>query len=646
MRNLQEIRDFGANAAEYDALLERCFQEHPIFGKVLYDQHCLILGRKGSGKTAICKKIIRLQQSHNNILAVEYDFTHYPWEYHNLMAVSSAADTERYLHSWRYFILISLAKILFKSERSAIESKAYKKIKQFLIDTYGSLDPDLTRIFEPRRRIRGLKSLGVSIMSSGIEAEVDEVDMKSLPRMFQEVNSTLQDLMVEALNPECHYFICFDSLDMNFEPGSPDYENRLICLLRVARDFTYESLAAGRSLKVLVFLRSDIYDKLTFNDRNKITRSFALEVDWDKPYQDVTLKSLMERRFAEVLEIESEGAWEQIFDESVGMVAHPTKYAYILDHTFLRPRDIIEFCNCILKVYKFRVREKKGGKELNKFTSEDVYHARLEYSKYFHDEIVDEIHQQYPDYEVYFEMLRFIGYQFFSRAAFMEAYDAWKERLKSMKQVDEILQDLYDISVIGVTRDLTKGLSKARYDFKYMNSKVSFNRFYEHFSAHWGLTSFLDLKRDQPSAGFESLDPNITGSLNVEFLEKESGLPTTILATTGNGIIRVRWSVQGSTVTALAGDWRVNAYFESMGPGAQQELEVITVPVKSGGYSSIPYPSFSYQVDIPVSGHTASGHITAGVYKLTTSVSLILPDGTPAAIVGYNEHPLLQFYES
>ena len=38
MRNLQEIRDFGANAAEYDALLERCFQEHPIFGKVLYDQ--------------------------------------------------------------------------------------------------------------------------------------------------------------------------------------------------------------------------------------------------------------------------------------------------------------------------------------------------------------------------------------------------------------------------------------------------------------------------------------------------------------------------------------------------------------------------------------------------------------------------------
>ena len=641
MKNLEEINHFGANAAEDDSLLVRCFQSHPIFQKVLPDEHFLILGRKGSGKTAICKEIMRLREKQDDILSVEYDFTRYPWDYHKLMVVASDAEQERYLHSWRYLILLSLAKILLNLDRSQPNSDTLNKIKQFVIDTYGSVDPDITKIFEPGKQIKGLKSLGISVMGTGGQVEVDKLEMKNLPRMFQDVNSTLQRLIIESLNPTYHYYVCFDGLDIGFKPGSLEYQQRLIGLILAARDFTKAGLDSDHSLKVLIFLRSDIYKNyLFFEDKNKITRTYALEIEWDKPYQGVTLKSMMERRFAEVLEINTDGAWEQIFDESEGMGVHPTKYAYVLDHTFLRPRDMIEFCNCTLNVYKHRLKDKNELAQQNKFSSEDIYSARLEYSEYLYNEIVDEIYQQYPDYAVYFEILRSIGYQLFSRAAFFEAYELWKERLKPLKPADEILEHLFEISVIGFARDLADGLSKARYIFRYMDSTAHFNRFYEHFSVHWGLTGFLELKRDQPSKGFVSIDPNISGNITVTVLDANNS-PTSILSTTMPGKLRVNWSVSGATVLALEGDWQVSAYLESIGPGSERTISPVSVPMKSGVYSSIPYPSFSYKLDISL-----PDGIPAGLYKLVIVIAFVLPDGVTRPIVGYNEDQLLQFYSA
>lgn len=58
MKSLNEVASFGGIDAEADALLDECFQDHEAYLKVLSHERPLVLGRKGSGKTAIFRKII------------------------------------------------------------------------------------------------------------------------------------------------------------------------------------------------------------------------------------------------------------------------------------------------------------------------------------------------------------------------------------------------------------------------------------------------------------------------------------------------------------------------------------------------------------------------------------------------------------
>src|SRR5262245_24648124 len=142
MKDLKDINDFGANSAEDDQLLAQCFQSHPAFQKVFSekDRHFLILGRKGSGKTAIYKKITRLPDERDDVFSAGYTFKDYPWQYHNSMIMPSAAEQEKFLHSWRYFILLSLAKLVLNHDNSLplpSSRDSYNKVEQFVKDTYG-----------------------------------------------------------------------------------------------------------------------------------------------------------------------------------------------------------------------------------------------------------------------------------------------------------------------------------------------------------------------------------------------------------------------------------------------------------------------------------------------------------------------------
>jgi hypothetical protein len=239
-----------------------------------------------------------------------------------------------------------------------------------------------------------------------------------------------------------------------------------------------------------VFLRSDIYhNSLLFEDKNKITDTYGIELEWEKMDRNSTLKSLMERRFSQVLEIPEEGAWEKVFDETSQMKGHQTKYQHIIDRTFRRPRDIIKFCNCILNVYKTRRRSNE------KFTNEDVNLARQEYSKYLRDEIYDEIYKYYPDFKYYFEILQQIGYQHFTMDNFLDAYKTWKPQLSENISPRDILERLFEFSIIGFYKAGGSGYGGSEYVFKYLNQRTEFNRSADRFRVHWGLIDALGLKQ-------------------------------------------------------------------------------------------------------------------------------------------------------
>ena len=153
-------------------------------------------GEEGSGKTAIFKRLITTREP--TVFAFGHTFDDYPWHHHDLQAQAGVPEERRYIHSWQYLILLGLAKILLNVDQSqpwgeeAFE--ALGDIEAFVVDSYGSRDPDLTQLFQPEKQLRFKGALKLGVAS--IEGE--SVLVKELPLHVQEVNRSMQRAVLAA----------------------------------------------------------------------------------------------------------------------------------------------------------------------------------------------------------------------------------------------------------------------------------------------------------------------------------------------------------------------------------------------------------------------------------------------------------------
>jgi hypothetical protein len=213
--------------------LLRAFEDHEAYFDVLERRRHMIIGRKGSGKTAIFKKIITTRSP--AFFSYGHTLSDYPWHHHELQARVGIPDFDKYTHSWKYLILLSAAKIALNQDQSLpVDSAGMEemlRLEAFVVDTYGSRDPDLTQTFSPTKELR-LKphfELNWKILRAGISPEA--VPVTELPTIVQEVNSAFLRTVLRCLNPQHSYYIAFDQLDLGFDKRSAEYANRLIGLL-------------------------------------------------------------------------------------------------------------------------------------------------------------------------------------------------------------------------------------------------------------------------------------------------------------------------------------------------------------------------------------------------------------------------------
>lgn len=483
MAALSDVKDFGAIDADSDALLREAFQDHPAYQDGRSHRRFLITGRKGSGKTAIFKKLIT-ERSYSTF-SFGHTFEDYPWHYHDLQAEIGVPEEHRYTHSWKYLILLSLGKLLLNQDQSQPWSEdsfeSLRRLEDFVVDSYGSRDPDLTQLFIPGKELH-LKGV---LRTPVIEVTGERLMVSSLPKHVQEVNRAVTADVLECLNPANDYFVCFDQLDLGFDPVNPKYAQRLIGLILAARELTQAAREATKRMSVLVFLREDIYELLQFEDKNKITDNYLSSISWDESEGEFTLASLMEKRFRVTLN-ETTLQWSDVFDEEKQMPSRQTKYAHICDRTFLRPRDIIKFCNEILESHKDR------DPQDNQFRNEDIHSARDGYSEYLLRELDDEIHKHLPEYREYLELLKIIGTTDFSRGTFEEAWNARPSLANSQMNPTQVLRDLFEFSVIGYLKPGGRG-GGSKYVWRYLDPRARFTEESEVYRVHAGFKEALDL---------------------------------------------------------------------------------------------------------------------------------------------------------
>jgi hypothetical protein len=96
MKTLQEVETFGSTDADNDSILLQSFEDHEAYQDVVALRRQMIIGKKGSGKTAIFKNLITTKEP--DFFCFGHTFSDYAWHCHELQARIGIPDFDKYTH--------------------------------------------------------------------------------------------------------------------------------------------------------------------------------------------------------------------------------------------------------------------------------------------------------------------------------------------------------------------------------------------------------------------------------------------------------------------------------------------------------------------------------------------------------------------
>jgi energy-coupling factor transporter ATP-binding protein EcfA2 len=299
--------DLGTIDAEGDARLGDYFVTTPYVQSVYLGRRTLFLGRKGSGKSAVFTQLERILSDRglqDRVEVVKITPDQYAWSALKSYREQGILPEQAHSNAWKLTLAIEIAGRLSSSERQwSKETKGRVEIlKSFLTSNFGELRPELVK--SATAILRNLRSLNLSAFGFGLGVDVASPD--DIP-ITPAVISALYEV-IGSIAQEQPILIGLDRLDDSWD-GSPESQSLMIGLLKASKDINDEfgtPMLSARGVRVITFLRSDIYDSLRFDDKDK-HRATEQNILWTM----TELSEMLQRRLpAEVTvdELFSDGA--------------------------------------------------------------------------------------------------------------------------------------------------------------------------------------------------------------------------------------------------------------------------------------------------------------------------------------------------
>jgi hypothetical protein len=491
--SLESLDSFGDLAAEDDFQPE-FFVQSSAWHRIRGGKKPIAIGRKGSGKTSLRLALLEEAQHKPLLFAADLTFRDYPWRTHNSVFDSSVGKRARYVETWLFLILVELAKLAVGEDQAQplnADTQPYvAAIRQFVRENWGHLSFEHHDIFR-KRRYKVTKTLDPSALGVKIGSiEWADVDMGQLGGELRNVNKWLKSMLERVIRDDAEYWIVFDELDPEFQPGDEEYEASLTGLLLAVRDFRAWSKAslAGRGM-AMALLRDDIYDELHFQDKNKISDSLVEELRWSEGISATdSMKPVIDERIRFFLGTSIDDPFALVFGDNETQM-HVRIYRYMAGLTYTRPRDLIKYCNLALR------QAQHNRKITRSITGGDVIGARRPFSSYLHKELDDEIRVHHSDWQAWLEVIRAIGAEAVSRRAFDHHC---RESMKGRSSdITKIVPAMYQFGIVGLGHVRTNQTVYALWRHK--NPDVPFDTRAQYLIVHPGLCDQLGIKAGSTS---------------------------------------------------------------------------------------------------------------------------------------------------
>ena len=337
---IDQIRDLylGHPDALQDASLLDYFIETPEYRDAISGHRMIFIGRRGSGKSANFQAMREALRDRQGTVTVEIAPDDYELERISEYLDSHYPETNPkllYHNTWNYVLITEIVKALAeKTDRLYVspDDQDRTNLYQYYEQNRAALDLD----FGSRISVAMTRSSQAAVPSEG------DTERTATDRAIQELRDyrISRRLFDFAAREGITIFIIADDLDKHWRPGTQQSIDMLIGLIdeadRLQRYF-------GDRLKVVMFLREDIFDVLSQTDEDLPKRNY-LRMEWTAS----NLKHLVATRLAigtENEDTDDEDIWASIFPDTISGIRSSD---YILSRVLPRPRDVLGFCQAAI----------------------------------------------------------------------------------------------------------------------------------------------------------------------------------------------------------------------------------------------------------------------------------------------------------
>lgn len=325
--------DLGAPAAERDVGLEHYFIKSETYRRVTGKSKTVILGNRGSGKSAIFKTVAQ-EAKLRGAIAIELSPDDYSYELlkSTLAAESqgSWAKTGAYSASWKYMIYVLVMQHLAAASPKKSSSKTpIGRISRYINDNYPA--GSTSRLQALVSYLKRLEVVKIGPFETSRRAE----RLHSLYRL-EEINSLMSDIKSILESKEVLVFV--DELDKGWD-GGEDAQAFVAGLFQAC--VTINSLS--KNLTVYMSLRQELYDNIPslYEDAQKY-RDLIETVSWNEEGLRGVIGARM-RYAVKALEGQDDVAcWNYLFAETLNYRQNKS-FNYVVDRTLYRPRELIQF---------------------------------------------------------------------------------------------------------------------------------------------------------------------------------------------------------------------------------------------------------------------------------------------------------------
>jgi hypothetical protein len=378
-RRLSSDFRLGGLQAEADPLLEKAFYEsgHYKAAERRDDPRCFVIGRTGSGKSAILRHLESSYPSHVIRIEPENLALQYITD---LGVIKYLASIEVNLDSlftalWRHVFLVEVIKHRYKVDSAAAKQNfmlsltdrikkdpskqlALKYLDEFEGKFWCETDErvrDVTTRFEEQIDAEAKASFGVAHVASlstsingasAMSTETRAAQVNRFQRVVNETQLARLSKMITVLDedilesPQNFVYVIIDDLDREWVDER--IANTLIrCLFRAVRD-----LKRVRHLKIVVALRTNIFQELGLGhhpgEQVEKFRDWIIRMRWT-PADILTVLDERARIVSSEYDIPNIVGIKNLLPAPNNRRGNPIRF--ILDRTLMRPRDAIDYLN-------------------------------------------------------------------------------------------------------------------------------------------------------------------------------------------------------------------------------------------------------------------------------------------------------------